>query len=211
MEKPLPGQDESGHAQRQHGSTAHLLSASDHQDPACPTRPSPGPNAEDPGLREEVGVEDGAPRRAAQRETDDALLARVRSSSRIAGLLVRARARSMARRVRAACRRCRQPDIPLLIVVPFIEVECTRSKEGTHLSIPTKRKFIQAVAEALSPRRVRCTGVTPRRGPPGPRPEPLPDRLPRARPPRHDGRCRDRPSPVVSRPRTPPTQRRTAR
>jgi hypothetical protein len=105
-------------------------------------RPMPGRNwcllrfhlawdADDPGLREEVGVMGGGPRRAAmhqrgtvpQREEDGALLARVRSSSRIAGLLVRARAWSMARRVRAACRRCCQLDVPLIIVVPFIEVQ----------------------------------------------------------------------------------------
>jgi hypothetical protein len=43
------------------------------------------------------------------------LLASVRSSSRIAGLLVRASAASSARRVRAAWRRFRQLDVTLLM------------------------------------------------------------------------------------------------
>ena len=58
---------------------------------------------------------------AAQRKSG-VLFAIVSSSSRIAGLLVRATARSIARRVRAAFRRCRQLDVTLLMVVPFIEV-----------------------------------------------------------------------------------------
>jgi hypothetical protein len=51
------------------------------------------------------------------------LFAIVSSSSRIAGLLLRATARSIARRVRAACRRWRQLDVTVLIVLPFIEVD----------------------------------------------------------------------------------------
>ena len=39
----------------------------------------------------------------------------------MAGLLVRARAWSSARRVRAAWTRFRQLDVTLLIVVPFVE------------------------------------------------------------------------------------------
>jgi hypothetical protein len=45
----------------------------------------------------------------------EALLASVRSSSRIAGVVLVARARSSARRVRAASRRFRQLDVTLLI------------------------------------------------------------------------------------------------
>src|SRR3954468_6250945 len=77
----------------------------------------PGRSGERPGSSAAV-----APPGAArdQRGKNWLLLASVRSSSRIAGLLVRARALSSARRVRAAWRRCRQLDVTLLIsAVPF--------------------------------------------------------------------------------------------
>jgi hypothetical protein len=81
-------------------------------------------------------------RRNRQRAEKLPVPASVRSSSCIAGVFARAMARSNARRVRAACRRCLQLDVTVLIsTASFIEVDrCALSKAGRLQSIPTNQR-----------------------------------------------------------------------
>ena len=78
------------------------------------------PDARDPGLDGDRGRGSGGRLGGrAQRPWKEALLAIVRSSSRMAGLLVRDSALLSARRVRATCRRCRQLVVTLFMVLPL--------------------------------------------------------------------------------------------
>ena len=77
------------------------------------------PESRRPRPPEEVGVFCIGCAAGSGAQRIEPLFAIVRSSSRIAGLLLRERARSIARRVRAACRRCRQVDFTVLIVDAF--------------------------------------------------------------------------------------------
>jgi hypothetical protein len=148
------------------------------------------------------------PHEAAGRQRTEVLPApaSVRSSSRIAGVFAPAMARSSARRLRAACRRCRQLDVTLLMVTAsFIEVDAyALSNAGCTHTIPTNHRYSLSNADVFSPGRVRV--VTPRAAPaPGParragRRPPVP--LPRP--------ARTRPGPP-SPGAPPPSPRRTRR